>query len=152
MIHFSYAPLTNQANEKFCLRDLESHYLVLYFYPKDNTPGCSIQAQKYNALLEEFAKLDTVVVGIGKGDLKSKQKFCQKYDLDQIMAIDPDFKLGKMLEVAIQKKMFSNVYWTYQRSSFIIDLKTWTILHQDTHTSAIKDASNNLNFLLKIKN
>ncbi len=150
MIHFSYSELIDQTNQKFCLRDISNRYIVLYFYPKDNTPGCSIQAKKYSELNNEFKKLDCKVIGIGKGDLKSKVKFCEKFDLSQTMAIDINFKLGKMLEVAHQKKMFNNIFWTYKRSSFLIDTKNWSLLYQQVPTSALKDAYNNLNFLRKI--
>ncbi len=150
MIHFSYVELIDQENKKFCFRDFSNRYIVLYFYPKDNTSGCSIQAKRYGLLNAQFKKLGCRVVGVGKGDLKSKVKFCTKYHLPQIMAIDDDFKLGKMFEVAEQKKMFNKHYWTYKRSSFLIDTKNWTILYQQVPTSVFDDALNNLNFLRKL--
>ncbi len=147
MIHFSYSPLLDKDNKSFCLQDIKERFIILYFYPKDNTPGCTIQANKYSQLMKEFQAMGVAVVGVGKGDCKSKTKFVNRYQLEQIMASDVDFKLGKLLNVAVQKKMFNNVYWTYTRSSFVIDMKNLAIMKSQKPAKALNDANENLLFL-----
>jgi peroxiredoxin Q/BCP len=66
----------------------EGKFLVLYFYPKDDTPGCTIEAQEFSADLKEFKKLGAEILGVSKDSIESHQKFCKKYSLDITLASD----------------------------------------------------------------
>jgi len=87
--------LNDKDSNVFKLYDLTSDYIVVYFYPKDNTPGCTIESKGFNSFLDEFKKLGVTVIGISGGDDNSKKKFCKKYDLNVILLSDPDFSVCK---------------------------------------------------------
>ena len=80
---------------KHRLKDYRGKYLVLYFYPKDNTPGCTIEANEFNKKLEEIRKLNAEVIGVSKDDLKSHGKFMDKYGLKFLLLSDTDSKTIK---------------------------------------------------------
>ncbi|MDO4662299.1 MAG: peroxiredoxin [Tissierellia bacterium] len=103
------------------ISDYKGKNLVLYAYPKDNTKGCTIEAIEFNNLLDEFKKLDTVVVGISKDPMKSHEKFKDKNDLKFNLLSDEDKVLLEDLDVMKLKKMFGNEYMGVVRSTFIFD-------------------------------
>ena len=87
--------LPSSTGGKLALKDLAGKYVVLYFYPKDNTPGCTTEANDFNKALRKLKARDAVVVGVSKDSIESHCKFADKYDLDFPLLSDPD---GKMLE------------------------------------------------------
>ncbi len=95
--------------------------VVLYFYPKDDTPGCTTEAKDFRALSKEFAKADTVVIGVSKDDLKSHKKFCQKYDLDFALATDADGSVCAAYGAWGEKNMYGKKYMGIIRATFLID-------------------------------
>jgi len=101
------------------LSDLEG-VVVLYFYPKDDTPGCTIQAKEYSAHLNEFKRGGITVLGISGGDEKSKQKFCDKYGLKVRLLSDSDFSVCKKYGVYGEKKFMGKLFKGIRRTSFII--------------------------------
>ncbi|MDO4593971.1 MAG: peroxiredoxin [Tissierellia bacterium] len=103
------------------IADYKGQTLVLYAYPKDNTKGCSIEANEFNELLDEFSKNNAVVVGISKDSIKSHEKFKDKYDLKFNLLSDENKKLLEALDVMKLKKMFGNEYMGVVRSSFVFD-------------------------------
>ncbi|MBW4829317.1 MAG: thioredoxin-dependent thiol peroxidase [Clostridiaceae bacterium] len=97
--------------------------VVLYFYPRDNTKGCAIEASEFRDLHEEFERLDTVILGISKDSLKSHAKFSDKLDLQFLLLSDEDKKVHEMYGVLKPKKMYGKEYLGVERSTFIIDKK-----------------------------
>ena len=87
--------LPSSTGGKLALKDLGGKYVVLYFYPKDNTPGCTTEANDFNKALRKLKARDAVVLGVSKDSIESHCKFADKYDLDFPLLSDPD---GKMLE------------------------------------------------------
>jgi thioredoxin-dependent peroxiredoxin len=102
------------------LSDLHGKNLVLYFYPKDDTPGCTIEAQEFTKLREGFDKLNTVIIGISKDDLKSHGKFQEKYCISFYLASD-DSGIAEKYGVWVEKSMYGKKYMGIERTSFLID-------------------------------
>ena len=94
--------------------------VVVYFYPRDNTPGCTRQANAYAAAYQEFNDLDTVVIGISKDSVASHQKFAQKYELPFLLLSDPELSAIQAYGVWQEKKNYGKVSMGVVRSTFII--------------------------------
>lgn len=117
-------------NKNIKLSDLKGKFVVLYFYPKDDTPGCTIEAQDFNKLKPEFEKLNAVIIGISKDNLKSHDKFKEKYCLEFDLASDADSDICEQYGVWIQKSMFGKKYMGIDRATFLLDKdKDHTIMH-----------------------
>jgi len=97
--------------------------LVLYFYPKDNTSGCTLEAHDFRDNLAEFAKLDTVVIGVSKDSLKSHDNFTTKYELNFPLASDEDGAVCAAYGVWKEKMNYGKKYMGIERSTFLIDKK-----------------------------
>ena len=103
------------------LSDFVGRKVVLYFYPKDNTPGCSRQACAFAAAYEGFKARDVVVIGISKDSVASHLKFAQKYDLPFILLSDPDLQAIEAYGVWQEKKLYGKVSMGVVRTTFVID-------------------------------
>ena len=103
------------------LSDFISKKVVLYFYPKDNTPGCTRQACAFAAAYEGFKSRDVVVIGISKDSVASHLKFAQKHDLPFILLSDPELQAIQAYGVWQEKKLYGKVSMGVVRSTFIID-------------------------------
>ena len=103
------------------LSDFLGKKVVLYFYPKDNTPGCSRQACAFAGAYEGFKSRDVVVIGISKDSTASHLKFAQKYDLPFILLSDPDLQAIQAYGVWQEKKLYGKVSMGVVRTTFIID-------------------------------
>ena len=95
--------------------------VVLYFYPRDNTPGCSRQACAFAKHYEEFKRRDVVVIGVSKDSVTSHQKFAEKYDLPFILLSDPERQAIEANDVWKEKKNYGKVSMGVVRSTYIID-------------------------------
>lgn len=102
------------------LSDFKGKYVVLYFYPKDDTSGCTIEAKGFNAALGEFKKLGAEVIGVSKDDLDSHKKFCDKYSLSFLLLSDPGLEMIKSYDSYGDKGIFG--MGTF-RKTFVIDKK-----------------------------
>ncbi len=109
------------------LRDYLGQKVVLYFYPKDNTSGCTLEAKAFTDAKDEFVKRGAVVIGVSKDSVKSHQNFCTKHDLDLILLSDPEGKLIEAFDVWKQKKMYGKSFFGIERSTFILDEEGKTI-------------------------
>ena len=98
-----------------------SDYLVVYFYPKDNTPGCTIEAQMFTQAEHEFKKLHATVVGISGGDSDSKKKFCSKHGLTVLLLSDPDFKTARAYGAFGRKSFAGKEYEGILRNTYLLD-------------------------------
>lgn len=112
----------NDANgNTVSLSDFLGKKIVLYFYPKDNTPGCTKQACAFSSVYEDFKKKDVVVIGINKDSIASHKKFAEKYSLPFILVSDPELVAIKAYDVWQEKKMCGKVGMGVVRTTFIID-------------------------------
>ena len=114
-------PSTNK--KKFTLKDSLGKYLVLYFYPKDDTPGCAIETNDFNRLLSKFKKLDCDIYGISKDSLKSHNKFIDKYKIKFDLLADEEIKVLKRYKVWGKKKFMGREFMGINRTTFLIDKK-----------------------------
>ncbi|MCI6730394.1 MAG: thioredoxin-dependent thiol peroxidase [Candidatus Faecousia sp.] len=103
------------------LSDFTGKKVVLYFYPKDNTPGCTRQACAFASAYEGFRAKDVVVIGISKDSVASHQRFAAKYDLPFILLSDPELQAIQAYEVWQEKKLYGKVSMGAVRSTYIID-------------------------------
>ena len=103
------------------LSDFQGKKVVLYFYPKDNTPGCTRQACAFAASYEQFKAQDATVIGISKDSVASHLKFAQKYDLPFILLSDPELQAIQAYGVWQEKKLYGKVSMGVVRTTYIID-------------------------------
>ena len=113
--------LSDKDGNTVSLSDFTGKKVVLYFYPKDNTPGCTRQACAFAAAYEGFKAKDVVVIGISKDSVASHLKFAQKYDLPFILLSDPDLQAIQAYGVWQEKKLYGKVSMGVVRTTFIID-------------------------------
>jgi len=113
--------LPNQNGDTVCLKDFLGKWLVLYFYPKDNTSGCTLEAMEFTDSLEEFKKLNAAVVGISKDSAKSHLNFYNKHSLKVELLSDESASVIKAYGAWGKKKMYGKEYEGTIRSTFIID-------------------------------
>jgi peroxiredoxin Q/BCP len=99
----------------------KADFIVLFFYPKDNTPGCTVESQEFSETLKKFARRGAKVIGISGGDQKTKQKFCSKYDLEVDLVSDTDFKVSREYGVYGEKKFMGRTYMGIHRTTFVVD-------------------------------
>jgi peroxiredoxin Q/BCP len=103
------------------LAELKGKNVVLYFYPKDDTPGCTIEAQDFTKKITEFEKLDCIVLGVSKDSAKSHCKFIEKYNLAFNLLVDESAEICQNYGVIKEKSMFGKKYLGIDRCTFLID-------------------------------
>jgi len=112
--------LPDQSENKINLKDFKENWLVLYFYPKDNTPGCTNEAVDFTSLKKEFNRLNTVVIGISPDSTESHRKFIEKYNLSIPLLSDIDKTVLKKYNAWGFKKNYGKEYEGVIRSTFLI--------------------------------
>jgi peroxiredoxin Q/BCP len=95
--------------------------VVLYFYPKDDTPGCTLEAQDFNARLAEFTAAGATVIGVSKDSVKSHDKFCKKHGLSIVLASDESGHTCEDYGVWVEKSMYGKTYMGVERTTVLID-------------------------------
>ena len=113
--------LFDKDGNEVSLSDFSGKKIVLYFYPKDNTPGCTRQACAFAESFENFKELDAVVIGISKDSVSSHVKFAEKYSLPFVLLSDPEHKVIEAFGAWQEKKNYGKTYFGTVRSTFIID-------------------------------
>ena len=113
--------LRDKNGESVSLSDFLGKKVVLYFYPKDNTPGCTRQACAFAASYEQFKVQNVVVIGISKDSIVSHLKFAQKHDLPFILLSDPELHAIQAYDVWKEKKLYGKVTMGVVRTTYIID-------------------------------
>lgn len=113
--------LKNQDGQDVSLHDFKGKKVVLYFYPKDNTSGCTKQACAFKDLYPQFEEKDAVVLGVSKDSVASHKKFQEKYDLPFTLLSDPDHAVNETYDVWKEKSMYGKKYWGTERSTYLID-------------------------------
>jgi peroxiredoxin Q/BCP len=116
--HFS---LPSGGGDIITLKSLAGKQVVLYFYPKDNTPGCTTQACGFRDEIVDIQKTNTVVLGVSTDDLASHQKFSKKYSLPFTLLSDQNAEVSNAYGVYKEKSMYGKTFWGIERSTFVID-------------------------------
>lgn len=113
--------LLSDAGDPLSLSDYRGQRVVLYFYPKDGTPGCTREAQAFRDLADEFEKVNAVILGVSKDSVQSHQRFKAKHDLPFTLLSDPDGQVLDRYGVWKQKKMYGRTFMGTERTTFLID-------------------------------
>ena len=134
--------LTSTYNTYYSLKKSLGKYVVIYFYPKDDTPGCTIEANDFNKLLPQFKKLNCEVFGISKDNLKSHDKFKEKYKLKFDLLSDEELTVLKKFKVWAKKKFMGREFMGILRTTFLIDkkgkiLKIWENVKVKDHAKEV---------------
>ncbi len=140
-------PSTNKKN--YSLKDSKGKYVVLYFYPKDDTPGCTIETNDFNKLISKFKKLDCEIYGISKDSLKSHEKFKEKYKIKFDLLSDEKIKVIKKYKVWAKKKFMGREFMGIVRTTFLIDkkgktLKVWNNVKVKDHAKEVLETLQNI--------
>ena len=127
------------------LSDYGGRWLVLYFYPKDSTPGCTTEGIDFNALLPKFKKLGATVLGVSRDSIKSHQNFCAKQGFKFDLVSDADETLCNAFGVIKEKNMYGRKVLGIERSTFLIDptgvvRQSWRPVKVPGHAQAVFDA------------
>ena len=141
--------LPKNGGEETSLSQFADKYLILYFYPKDDTPGCTTEARDFTALKDEFHQAGARILGVSKDTVAMHEKFIAKHDLSIDLGSDED---GKMLEdygVWVEKNMYGRKYMGIQRATFLINpagdvAHIWPKVKVKEHARAVLDTLKNL--------
>ncbi|HEX8525439.1 peroxiredoxin [Allosphingosinicella sp.] len=126
--------------------DFKGNKLVLYFYPKDDTSGCTREAQDFSALAEEFEKAGTWLLGVSKDDPKSHSKFTEKYGLKVPLASDSDGSACEAFGTWVEKSMYGRKYMGIERATFLVDRdgvvkRAWRKVKVPGHAEEVLEAA-----------
>ena len=141
--------LPSTKNKNFNLKDAVGKFVVLYFYPKDDTPGCTIETNDFNKLLSKFKKLDCEIYGISKDSIKSHDKFREKYKIKFDLLADEELKVLKKYKVWGKKKFMGREFMGIIRTTYLIDkngkiLKVWENVKVKDHAKEVLDTLTNI--------
>ena len=131
------------------LSTLKGEKVVVYFYPRDNTPGCTQESCDFRDLHPDFSKISTKIIGISKDSVSSHDKFKSRFDLSFTLASDPALKAIKGFEVWREKNMYGKLTMGVERSTFLIDengviAKAWRKVKVNEHAEAVLAAAEEL--------
>jgi peroxiredoxin Q/BCP len=138
-------PLALSGGGTATLADYAGRWLVLYFYPKDSTPGCTTEGLEFNALLPEFARLGADVLGVSRDSVKSHDNFCAKQGFDFPLVSDADEALCRAFDVIHEKNMYGRKVLGVVRSTFLVSpdsriVAEWRGVKVPGHAQAVLDA------------
>lgn len=141
--------ITSTLNGNVTLPCKNYRYTILYFYPKDDTPGCTTESKDFSNYVDEFKKIDTIIYGISKDSLESHKKFITKHDIKVDLLCD-DIELAEKLGVWQEKSMFGKKYMGIDRTTFLIDnsgkiIKVWNKVKVKNHVNEVMEYINSLN-------
>tara|TARA_B100000686_G_scaffold306496_1_gene345957 strand:+ start:3022 stop:3495 length:474 start_codon:yes stop_codon:yes gene_type:complete len=125
------------------LKKIKNEYIIIYFYPKDDTPGCTLETKDFNFLLPKFKKLDCMIIGISKDDIKSHNKFKKKYNVKFELLSDEKKDAIKAYKVWGKKKFMGREFMGLIRSTFLIKnnkiIKEWRSVKVKDHAQEVLD-------------
>ena len=138
-------PLALSSDKSATLGDYAGRWLVLYFYPKDSTPGCTTEGIDFNALLPEFRKLNAAVLGVSRDSVKSHDNFCAKQGFVFDLISDADEAVCRSFGVIKEKNMYGKKVMGIERSTFLIDpegrvAESWRGVKVAGHAEAVLEA------------
>lgn len=142
------APATGDQTVR--LKDLRGQNVVIYFYPKDSTPGCTTEGRDFSALHARFKRQNTVIFGISRDSLASHEKFKEKQGFKFELLSDPDEKLCKKFDVIKEKSLYGRKFMGIERSTFLIDKDgklrgEWRKVKVKGHAEEVLEAARALN-------
>ena len=134
--------LSSTSKDKYSLKDSLGKFVVIYFYPKDDTPGCTIETNDFNKLIPKFEKLNCEVYGISKDSIKSHDKFKNKYKIKFDLLSDQEIKVLKKYKVWGKKKFMGREFMGTIRSTFLVDktgkiIKIWDNVKVKDHAKEV---------------
>lgn len=123
--------------------------LVLYFYPKDDTPGCTLESRDFAQRMEAFSQKNTVILGVSRDSIKSHTKFKEKYCLPFLLLSDTDGDMCEAYGVWVEKSMYGKKYMGIERTTFLIDpsgkiARVWNKVKVDGHAEEVLQAAGSL--------
>jgi len=135
--------LLNQNEEQICLKDYRGKWVILYFYPKDDTPGCTLEAKSFSKDNPLFEELDAVILGISADDCHSHKKFVEKYDLNIQLLSDIDKKVLKKYGVWGKKIFMGREFMGINRTTYLISPSgkiayVWEKVKPESHSKEVK--------------
>jgi peroxiredoxin Q/BCP len=135
-------PLINEKGKEVTLKEYLGQPLVIYFYPKDDTPGCTLEAKQFSYLNRELIKLGVKVIGVSSDSVESHLRFKKKYGLLIELLSDPDHQLQTAFGVRREKRMLGETYMSTIRSTFAIDrkgkiIKIWPKVRPQAHADEV---------------
>ena len=141
---------SDSTNGELSLDTFKDRNIVLYFYPKDLTPGCTIQAKEFSILYPEFKKLNTEIIGVSKDNLNSHHRFCEKENILYPLLLDTEGKICEIYGVFKKKSMFGKTFLGINRSTFLIDknkkiFEVWRSVKPLGHAQKVLNAIKILN-------
>ncbi len=141
--------LATDGNGSVSLAKLAGKNVVLYFYPKDDTPGCTIEAKDFRDLMPEFEKSNTVIIGLSKDDVKSHDKFKTKFCLPFTLASDTDGAVCEAYGVWVEKSMYGKKYMGIERTTLLIGkqgkiAQIWPKVKVEGHAREVLEAAKGL--------
>ena len=133
-----------QDDVEICSRDLRGKWIVLYFYPKDSTPGCTTEACEFSAAMDEYDDLGAIILGVSADSTKSHRNFIAKQNLDITLLSDPTTQMMQDYGVWAMKKNYGKEYMGIVRSTYIIDPKgivraAWMNVKVKDHVAKVKE-------------
>lgn len=139
-----------EENKIITLQDYKGKYVVVYFYPKDKTSGCTVESQDFRDLRNQFKKLNCEIIGVSRDSLKSHKSFIEKESLNFPLISDPDEVMCKAYDVMKEKSMYGRKYMGIERSTFLIGpngelLKEWRKVKVPGHAQEVYDFLKSLN-------
>mgnify|MGYP001372194925 FL=1 len=137
------------SNKIIDLNDLKGQNVVLYFYPKDSTPGCTTEGQDFRDLKAQFTKANTIVFGLSRESIKSHENFKKKEKFNFDLISDPEEKICNKYDVIKEKSMYGKKYMGIERSTFLIDTngklrQEWRKVKVTGHAKEVLEAAKNL--------
>lgn len=141
--------LPTDGDGKVSLKDFKGKNVVVYFYPKDDTPGCTKQAIGFSQMQDAFAAANTQIIGISKDPVTKHDKFKAKHDLSIILASDADSQIVEKFGSWVEKSMYGKTYMGIDRSTFLIDDKgvirqIWRKVRVKDHVETVLEAAKTL--------
>ena len=135
-------------NQEISLKSLRGKKVVIYFYPKDNTPGCTTEGQDFRDLHNKFKRQNTVILGISRDSVASHEKFRAKFDFPFALLSDPDEKVCRQFDVIREKTLYGRKFMGVERSTFLIDengklRNEWRKVRVKGHAQEVLDAVKN---------
>ena len=135
--------LKNQDDKFVSLSNFKGKWIVLYFYPKDDTPGCTIEANDFTKFVKDFEKLNAAIIGVRPDSVNSHCKFIEKYKLKINLLSDPDHTALNKYDVWREKNMYGKKYFGVYRSTFLIDTNgkistVWYGVKTEGHAEEVK--------------
>ena len=138
--------MTGAVGKDISPADFSGQKLVLYFYPKDDTSGCTAEAQAFTALADQFKNAGTWVLGVSRDDSKKHMKFIEKYDLKVALATDPDGSVCEAFGTWVEKSMYGRKYMGIDRATFLVDRdavvkRVWRKVKVPRHAEEVLEAA-----------